>query len=262
MKAIVSMREKAESFSRAGTLLDAALARIPTFEHVREMVLSPILPLSFSLADDYRKFFPQHASLTSGDPNELIHVAPASDENNTGELLSPTCCYPLFYFLRGTKFESQQMFTVKGWCFRKEHYYEPWVRERAFVMREYIIVSSLGPVEQWIDNTIAEVNLLCRRAGLEMSVIKATDPFFDPNSIKGKIQKQQELKREFVVDGVAIGSVNLHLASFCAKTAISINNAVGVSACFGMGYNRLWNVLVERLGIGEAMDRLRTIAED
>jgi len=75
---------------------------------------------------------------------------------------------------------------------------------------------------------------------LLVSVESAQDPFFNPNDFKQKVQVENDLKHEFIVNDIAIASVNMHLKSFSKVCEIKSENGAGLySGCFGLGYDRL-----------------------
>ncbi|MNW37832.1 Amino acid--[acyl-carrier-protein] ligase [compost metagenome] len=228
---------------------DKCLVTLNCFHGAEEVTLSPILSMDFPLAKEYFESFPQHASCTNNDQDELILGDHYQEKEEARELLSPTCCYPLFKFAQEKKFLESKLYTVKNLCFRKEKIYEDWRRERSFRMREYIQFSTMSKTELWISQVIAEVKVFFDEMGFTVSVENASDPFFSTKSLKGKLQRQQELKKEFVVDGLAIASINFHLNSFCKKCEIMVDDQVGYSSCFGLGYHRFWYILTQKYGI-------------
>ncbi|PWV97095.1 hypothetical protein DFR52_1076 [Hoeflea marina] len=222
-------------------LFDSELSKLACFRNATAVRLSPLLSEEFVLAANYMKSFPQHAfRVTNG-----LH-------EDSGYLLSPTCCYPVFSHLSGQTVTQGRIFTHKNQCYRREDYIRIGERQSAFLMREYIAFNpDLELIRAWIDDVKLRVSGLLERFGLAPSLDVASDPFFNPDDYKHKIQKAERLKTEFVIDGLAIGSVNLHLRSF--TNACSIRDPQGQpphSACFGLGYDRLAHVL-NKHGSGE-----------
>ena len=68
---------------------------------------------------------------------------------------------------------------------------------------------------------------MCAELGLDVQLEVATDPFFDPNSGKAKMQRLFPVKEEFVVNGLAIGSVNYHRNFFGERCSIQAGEATG-----------------------------------
>lgn len=218
-------------------MLDRLLAALPCFQQAFETAISPMLPETFVLAKNYFKSFPQHGFLASNALQEKERY-----------LLSPTCCYPVFHAMMDTKLEGETLITHKNICFRCEEYYESGERQITFLMREYVFFSeSLDVINDWIDRVKQEVSLMITELGLDVKIEKATDPFFNINDFKLKFQESQNLKSEFIIDQIACGSVNLHLKAF--SKACNIHSATDkqvYSACFGLGYDRIYQKYVEQ----------------
>lgn len=214
--------------------LDSALAELSCFASPTEVHLSPLLPVDFVLAKHYIDSFPHQAL-----------VAFNSQRGSEGFLLSPTCCYPVFHHLKGSVVQEPALITHKNTCFRREEHYKVGVRQQAFVMREYILfASNIDYVKSWIETVKNDVLGILLGLGVEASVEKATDPFFNPNDFKQKFQANENLKSEFLVEGLAVGSVNLHLKSFSKSCGITSHNGEPLySACFGLGYDRVAGIL-------------------
>lgn len=213
-------------------LLDKALAALPCFAGAEEKRLAPLLPKDFVLAGNYIKSFPQHGFSVSNSINESEQY-----------LLSPTCCYPVFFDLQNSRHGQSIKVTHKNLCFRCEEYYAAGIRQIAYMMREYILMcEDLEEVTTWIEAVKTEVAQMLRGLGLTVDVEVATDPFFNSNDYKQKFQRDQNLKSEFVVGGVACGSVNLHLKAFShACNIVSHEGKDYYSACFGLGYDRVYH---------------------
>lgn len=216
--------------------LDRILEKLACFEGATEKVLSPMLPAEFVLAENYLKSFPQHGFTASNS----IHI-------NDNYLLSPTCCYPVFHSLRDAALEAITLITHKNLCFRSEDYYAKGERQISFLMREYIFFSDdLELVNRWIEEVKEQVLAAISELGLSVRTECATDPFFNANDYKQKFQENQNLKSEFLIDDLAVGSVNLHLKAF--SRSCNINNKEGnsvYSACFGLGYDRIYHKYCE-----------------
>jgi hypothetical protein len=214
--------------------LDIALAELPCFATPTELYLSPLLPSDFVLAKHYVDSFP-HQALVVGN----------SRKSSEAYLLSPTCCYPVFRHLEGSIVQGPSLITHKNTCFRCEEHYKVGERQQAFVMREYILLAGdLEYVKNWIESVKSDVLRMLVRLGVSTRVEKATDPFFNPNDFRQKFQVNENLKSEFVVGGIAVGSVNLHLKSFSKSCRITAHDGeLLYSACFGLGYDRVAAIL-------------------
>jgi hypothetical protein len=247
----------AAGFAVAEALMDAVLARLRPFHGARPLSLAPLVPLSSPLAAEYCTHFPHLAcsvSLPESEPE------PGKSAGDREFLLSPTCCYPVFWSQREQELPAGTCFTFKSWCFRNEAHVEPWRRERAFRMREYVWFGDADAAEAWAGEVAERIEALLDGFDLVPRVEVATDHFFDTESIKRKIQLDQQLKREFLTDGLSVGSINLHLNAICKKFGIRSDGGVAFSACFGMGYQRLWYSLCRVHGVDGALACLRAAA--
>ncbi|MGL5759514.1 hypothetical protein [Plesiomonas sp.] len=218
--------------------LDVQLASLKCFANAEEKVISPMLPQSFVLAEKYIKSFPQHAFTVAN-----------SEQESEKYLLSPTCCYPVFHMLKNTYLDGDTLITHKNFCSRCESYYAEGERQITFLMREYIFFSeNLETVQSWIENVKAEVSSMISSLGLYSDVEKATDPFFNANDFRQKFQENQNLKSEFIINKVACGSVNLHLKAFSKSCDIKSKDGNDLySACFGLGYDRVYQQHLNRI---------------
>jgi hypothetical protein len=221
--------------------LDRNLAELGAFSGAQETFLNPMLPSDFVLAASYAKSFTQHA-FTVGN---TMH--------GSRFLMSPTCCYPLFYSLTDTKLSGINLFTHKNICFRCEAEYTTARRQGVFLMREYIIFAEeLAAVRAWIETVQSDVFSLLTGFGLKVSVEKATDPFFNPTDLRQKFQEEQNLKSEFIVDGLAVGSLNLHLQAMSRNCRITgTDGAPLFTGCFGLGYDRVAGLINRSEGVPE-----------
>lgn len=237
-------------------VLDKALAGLSCFTGAEEKRLAPMLPREFVLAGNYIKSFPQHAFQVSNSINEAEQY-----------LLSPTCCYPVFYDLKDTKHGQSLKITHKNLCFRCEEYYASGMRQISYMMREYILMcEDLAEVTGWIETVKTEVAQMLRDLGLTVDIEVATDPFFNSNDYKQKFQRDQNLKHEFVIGGVACGSVNLHLKAFSHSCNITSNDGRDYySACFGLGYDRVFHQYQEArkaaLGAGDPQAKAEALED-
>lgn len=213
-------------------VLDEALAKLECFSNAEEKRLAPMLPRDFVLSANYIKSFPQHGFNVSNSVNPEEKY-----------LLSPTCCYPVFYDLQNSCHGKSILITHKSLCFRCEEYYASGLRQISYMMREYILMcENLDEVCAWIEQVKAQTVSMLSGFGLSVAVEVATDPFFNADDFKQKFQRDQNLKHEFVIGGVACGSVNLHLKAFSKSCNITSHEGNDYySACFGLGYDRVYH---------------------
>lgn len=239
------------SFYQAQELLDHILAKMPPFANFKPIVLSPTLPHDHILAKNYREHFPQHALSACSLDSEF--------KEQHGQMLSPACCFPLFYCLTNHIMRVETGFTIKSFVFRNEDYFEPWNRENAFFVRDYVLISCENRVKEWINSVTEQIMECYCLLGLDVMLEDASDPFFKVNSVQKQYQIYYQLKQEFVVEGVAIGSINNHMNGFGAKCNIIYDGNAAYSACFGLGFYRIWNVLTNKFGITGALKSLEKV---
>ena len=96
------------------------------------------------------------------------------------------------------------------------------------------------------------VTALCAELGLDVRLEVATDPFFDKNSGKAKMQRLFPVKEEFVVGGLAIGSVNYHRNFFGERCGILAGEDTAHTSCLAFGLERWVHVLTDRFGSADA----------
>ncbi|MFI6763755.1 hypothetical protein ACIBF5_31995 [Micromonospora sp. NPDC050417] len=211
--------------------VDRMLSRLQPFSGAEELKLSTLLPMSSAMATHYVRSFPQHALVVS-----------SAMGGDSEFLLAPTTCYAVFDHLRDRQLQGASVFTHKNLCFRNEKTYRNGERQASFLMREFIFLSTdLDLVHEWIGSLVHDIpRSLAEEFGVEVVVEKASDPFFDPKDLHLKFQESENLKSEFVVDGLAVASVNLHLQAFARSSNLRSEDGKPLySACFGLGYDRL-----------------------
>ncbi len=214
--------------------LDELLRGLRVFGNAEEISPQPILPIDFVLAEKYLNSFPQHALQAKG-----------SLDGESRFMLSPTCCYPVFYHFQGKTFTDDLLITNKSNCFRNEVECVDGIRQLSFKMREYILFTrDLNKVKDWVDNVKGEIPSAFKSLGIDVSVVKATDPFFNPRDFQQLIQNSENLKSEFIHKGVSLGSINLHLKAFSKSCSLRDEKGNYIyTACFGLGYDRVCSTL-------------------
>lgn len=97
--------------------------------------------------------------------------------------------------------------------------------------------------------------------GIPFAFETASDPFFDMASSPAILSKAAPTKREVVVGGRAVASLNAHRAYFGAKFGIRLAGAPVHTSCVAFGLDRWMAMLEERFGAPrEARERLAGIA--
>jgi seryl-tRNA synthetase len=162
--------------------------------------------------------------------------------------LPSAACYPIYAHLRDSQLMQAARFTTVQRCFRNEEEYEGLARLMAFTMREVVIVGVhlqtihfLAEYKNWIQN-------FAERVGLDLVVRPATDPFFEADGARAKMQQLFPVKEEFVFQGqVAVASLNLHRNFFGQRWNIrSVDGQLAFSACVAFGLERWLHALTLR----------------
>ncbi|MEV7617213.1 aminoacyl--tRNA ligase-related protein [Streptomyces sp. NPDC089799] len=213
---------------------------------------------------DYYDNFP-HLGLTATrlDPERLgglLGEAPRPVDRMPTEVMEPTsfalpsaACYSIYVDLAGRTLPAEgTMVTTVGTCFRNEDHYRGLQRLLGFSMREIVCI---GPEDRAKDHLLRAkdaVTALCDELGLDMKIEPATDPFFDKNSGKAKMQRLFPVKEEFIVNGLSIGSVNYHRNFFGERCSIEAGDSTAHTSCLAFGLERWVHTLTERFGSAEA----------
>jgi hypothetical protein len=213
---------------------------------------------------DYYDNFP-HLGLTATrlDPQRvgaLLDEAPRPVDRMPAEVMEPTAfalpsaaCYSIYVDLAGSTLPADgTMRTTVGTCFRNEDHYQGLQRLLGFSMREIVCVGPEGVAKNHLLRAKDAVTALFAELGLDHKLAVATDPFFDKNSGKAKMQRLFPVKEEFVVNGLAIGSVNYHRNFFGERCAIQAGDDTAHTSCLAFGLERWVHTLTERFGNADA----------
>jgi seryl-tRNA synthetase len=210
---------------------------------------------------DYYENFP-HLGLAAAaaDPKRLTDLR-ALSETPLGELpadvlhdaalaLPSAACYSVYFHLRGQTLTSlEHRVTTLATCFRNETHYEGLRRLLGFSMREIVFVGPPDGATGHLEETKDLVLSLAEGLGLAMDTRTATDPFFDSRGSRATMQRLFPVKEEFVVDDLAVGSVNYHRNFFGERCGISLPDGTPAStSCCAFGLERWVHVLTARFG--------------
>lgn len=209
---------------------------------------------------DYFDNFP-HLGLaaTRLDPGRLGKLLTEADrplDRVPPEIMEPTAfalpsaaCYAIYVNLAGTTLPATgTMRTTVATCFRNEDHYDGLQRLLGFSMREIVFIGPEDGAKQHLQRAKDTVLTLCAGLGLDVQVEVATDPFFDKNSGKAKMQRLFPVKEEFVVNGLAIGSVNYHRNFFGERCSIQAGEETAHTSCLAFGLERWVHILTQRFG--------------
>ncbi|MGW1677390.1 hypothetical protein [Saccharopolyspora sp. NPDC002376] len=167
--------------------------------------------------------------------------------------LPSAACYAVYVDLAGSELPADgTMRTTVATCFRNEDHYAGLQRLLGFSMREIVFVGPEDGAKQHLLRAKDAVTALCAELGLEVGLEVATDPFFDKNGGKAKMQRLFPVKEEFVVNGLAIGSVNYHRNFFGERCSIRAGDDTAHTSCLAFGLERWVHTLTERFGSAAA----------
>jgi len=177
----------------------------------------------------------------------------------TGVVLNPAACYPLYPSFTGTLPEQGRLVSMLNWVYRHEPSPEP-TRMQSFRVREFVRAGSAEQVLSWRDMWLQRGLDLLQSLGLPARAEVAADPFFGRG---GKIlatnQKEQKLKFEVLVpiisltEPTAVCSFNFHQEHFGTVFDIRTpDGQVANTACLGFGLERVTMALFKTHGFDPA----------
>lgn len=171
----------------------------------------------------------------------------------TAFALPSAACYSVYLNLAGSELPAEgALRTTVGTCFRNEEHYQGLQRLLGFSMREIVCVGPEEVAKNHLLRAKDVVTKLCAQLGLDVRLEVATDPFFDKNGGKAKMQRLFPVKEEFVVDGLAIGSVNYHRNFFGERCDIRAGDDTAHTSCLAFGLERWVHALTARFGSTDA----------
>jgi len=173
----------------------------------------------------------------------------------TGVVLNPAACYPIYPSLAGTLPPEGRLVSMLNWVYRHEPSPEP-TRMQSFRVREFVRAGTPSQVVAWRDMWLQRGLDLLGSLGLPARSDVATDPFFGRG---GKIlamnQKEQKLKFEVLVpvisldEPTAVCSFNFHQDHFGSTFGIrTVDGEVANTACLGFGLERVTMALFKTHG--------------
>jgi seryl-tRNA synthetase len=196
---------------------------------------------------------PERLAALLKDTSRPIDQIPAEVMEPTGFALPSAACYSIYVDLAETVLpDTGTLRTTLGTCFRNEEHYQGLRRLLGFSMREIVRVGTEDQAKDHLLRAKDTVLALIGKLGLEVAIEVATDPFFDKNSGKAKMQRLFPVKEEFVVNGLAIGSVNYHRNFFGERCAIQVAGDTAHTSCLAFGLERWVHTLTEHFGSAEA----------
>jgi hypothetical protein len=233
-----------------------------------ESVIGPaLLPVADLARLGYYESFPNQALVVNALDVTKPLVAPDTVSSFSPEQLQVTelalpsaACYAVYLGLAGTTLAENKLVTLVGRCFRREEGYSQLRRMLGFHMREVV---ALGPME-FTQSHIDQYSELILAFGqaLDLPIHKepATDPFFDSNSARAFMQRVVPVKHEFIVDDIAVASVNKHRNFFGERCSINLaeTGTPVFTSCAAFGLERWISVLTNHYGgCAAAIDAVR-----
>lgn len=245
---------------------DALVRRSSTGDAAESMTFPPVVDRRVIEKVHYLDSFPHLCGAVHsffGDALQALALAERANSGGdwgtllgqTGVVLNPACCYPLYPTMTGTLPAAGRLVTMLGWAYRHEPSPEP-TRMQSFRVREYVRAGTPEQVVEWRDLWLQRGLDLLTSLGLPARSDVAADPFFGR---RGKLlatnQKEQKLKFEVLVpvisldEPTAVCSFNYHQDHFGSTFGIrSADGEVAHTACLGFGLERVTMALFKAHG--------------
>lgn len=226
--------------------------------------LSP--PALFPVADleklDVYRNFP-HLSLVAAALRTEGEYAPRGGRFDAAQLkpaslgLPTAACFGAYLFYEGRQVTLNTVVTLVNTCFRSEDHFDGLRRLLSFRMREIDALGSYNHTQDLLHTHANRIEQLCHKLSLEVSIEDASDPFFQRQGPRAVLQALQAVKREFIVDGLAISSVNTHRNFFGERCNIRLgadpnSGDFAFTSCVAFGLERWVSVLLTRYGSAKA----------
>ncbi|GAA3761427.1 hypothetical protein HDA32_005709 [Spinactinospora alkalitolerans] len=197
-----------------------------------------------------------HLALVAGPLRPADESRPDAHRFHPGKLadahlgLPTATCFGAYLFFEGMRVPSSALVTLANHCFRNEEYFDGLRRLLSFRMREIVALGTYEHTRNVIEDFKARIEAFLGELDLDFTSEAATDPFFDREGGRALLQRLQEVKREFTVDGLAIASVNTHRNFFGERCGITVENGSShaFTSCVAFGLERWVSVLVDRYG--------------
>lgn len=225
----------------------------------QEITPPPVYPVADLEKFDVYVNFP-HLALVAGGLRTEVDATPRESRFETDQLqpagvgLPTATCFGAYLFYAGRSVPPETVVTLVNRCFRGENHFEGLRRLLSFHMREIVAIGSFEHTQQVLTDHVARIERLCDLLSLDLTIQTATDPFFEREGGRALLQSLQAVKREFIVDGLAISSVNTHRNFFGERCGITVDDSDGYAytSCVAFGLERWISVLLARYGSAEA----------
>lgn len=243
------------------------VSRAGVADGARSITFPPVIDRRVLERVNYLESFPQLCGSVHsffGDPAQALALAAQAQQGEdwgrylgqTGVVLAPACCYPLYPTLAGRLAPGGSVVSLLGWAYRHEPSDEP-TRMQAFRVREFVRAGAPDEVLAWRDGWLERGTALLQSLGLAVQADVAADPFFGRRGrMMGASQKEQKLKFELVLpvisstEPTALCSFNYHQDKFGTEFGIhSADGEVAHTACLGFGMERVTMALFRTHGL-------------
>jgi seryl-tRNA synthetase len=238
--------------------LEAVFLRFADDVGASEVVPPTLLPAA-GLADlDYFKNFPHlcvtaerfsaHAAKALAD-GTAVDALPRGSRDETGYVLPSATCYGMLLSLRGVQLPEETRLTAVCRCHRNEDHFDGLRRLWGFHMREIVYLGTREGAEEHLQVSRSFIERYAERIGLELSLVSASDPFYDQEGSRATLTALDPVKHEFVSrDGTAIASVNRHRNFFGQRLGIGYAGQAVYSSCTAFGLERWIHALTHAYG--------------
>lgn len=260
--------------ARAAEHLDARFRSWAAEQGADEFRFPTLLPVDALDRLDYFRNFPHLGVLVSrlhadhlddfaaGRSVDGGFAPPVTDGSD--HVLQPAACYHAYLHNEGERFDGSRFVTTLGECFRNEHEYTGLTRLWGFHLREIICIGDAEEAKGHLARSKDLIASLAAELGVDLTIERAVDPFFDASSERLLMQQLFPSKEEFVTpDGVAIASVNYHRNFFGERCDIQrLDGSPAFTSCVGFGVERwLHALLAVNDGDPEAVERVCAAAD-
>lgn len=237
--------------------LDQLFERWGTDAGAQAQIMPPLLPVASLARLDFYDNFPHQAVVASALDMRHRPATGARPASFAGEVLEPAelalpsaACFAVYLSLEGARLPQDTTITVLGRCFRREERYEGLRRLLGFHMREVVALGTRAFVSEHLERFEGHIGAFLTALGVPFRKEAATDPFYDRGGQRALLQKLSPVKHEFVVDDLAIASLNVHRNFFGERCDIR-QGATGepvFTGCAAFGLERWLSVLEHRFG--------------
>lgn len=234
-----------------------------------EIIAPPIYPIRDLEKFDVYKNFPH--LVFAATPLDVADAPPeptdgslaASDLQQADFGLPHATCYGAYLYFEGSHVPAETTVTLLNRCFRHETHYAGLRRLLSFQMREIVAIGSYEHTQEIISRLTERIMKFATELSLNPRKVEATDPFFRKDDGRALLQKLSPLKYEFLVDDLAISSVNIHRNFFGERCGIKVSGTdeYAFTGCVAFGLERWLAVLTNRYNgnLGRALGAIHDV---